>query len=475
MRRWLVGLVIALASVGIPLTTEPAAASGPPLVSVMRVLPSSSATIKLSVDLFTNSEATTVVVDFGTTTAYGASSRPIRVSASPENSSATIILGSITPGTAYDLRVVVSNASGEVSRTFPPIFAGGVLSGSPGAPVGPTFPTIPISGSGPRTLTGVACARAATCYAVGWAGLPGSAIPGHSIIERFTGSAWVSAAAPAVSQGFLQSVSCASASFCVAVGEFIHQQQLPLIEELIGGLWREVGSPVPPAGGDATALTGVSCPTINNCVAVGITNAGTNSAAPLVERLAQGRWRVVPSANPGGSFLDAVSCMSTVNCWAVGLAHSLTPPAPSLVEHVGPTSASVVASPSVGPQSQLTGVACPTPSKCLAVGGIGRDPLVLSWNGGPWRQVSTTFDGLLSQGVPTTTACPSSTSCWILVEGRADLVDGTTIVVAGHVSGMDSTLGMGLTAAACFSASRCVAVAQSGPLGEFASSVWLVH
>ncbi|MBW4078615.1 MAG: hypothetical protein HIU84_08950 [Acidobacteria bacterium] len=110
----------------------------------------------------------------------------------------------------------------------------------------------------------------------------------------------------------------------------------------------------------------MSCPTINSCVAVGITNAGTDRAAPLVERLAQGRWHLVPAANPGGAFLDAVSCVSAMNCWAVGLEHSLTPPAPSLVEHVGPTSASAVVSPSVGPQSQLTGIACPTRSKCLA-------------------------------------------------------------------------------------------------------------
>ncbi|MBW4078614.1 MAG: fibronectin type III domain-containing protein [Acidobacteria bacterium] len=234
------GLVIVLASVGIPLAAEPAAASGPPLVSALRVLPSSSATIKLTVSLFTSDEVTTVVVNFGTTAAYGATSRPVRVAASPENSNVTIVLSSLTPGTAYDLRVVVRNASGAVTRTFPPIIAGGVLCGGPGAPVGPAFPTIPISGSGPRTLTDVACAGA-TCYAVGWAGLPGSAKPGHSIIERFTGSAWVPAPAPAVSQGFLQSVSRASPRFCVAVGEFIHHQQFPLIEESTGVLGERSG------------------------------------------------------------------------------------------------------------------------------------------------------------------------------------------------------------------------------------------
>src|SRR5947209_17224579 len=67
-------------------------------------------------------------------------------------------------------------------------------------------------------------------------------------------------------------------------------------------------------------LPSVSCASDTSCVAVGDYVNPDNLEATLVERWDGTSWTMVPSANPDASFakLDAVSCPAVNACVAVG-------------------------------------------------------------------------------------------------------------------------------------------------------------
>lgn len=73
----------------------------------------------------------------------------------------------------------------------------------------------------------------------------------------------------------LNSVACASAAYCLAVGATLASAYQPLAEKWNGLRWRELPSPAP---GRSGALTAVACPAPAWCVAVG----GLDAASCLV-------------------------------------------------------------------------------------------------------------------------------------------------------------------------------------------------
>jgi hypothetical protein len=85
--------------------------------------------------------------------------------------------------------------------------------------------------------------------------------------------------------------------------------------------WVPLRLPAPP-GSHGTVLNGVSCPSARSCMAVGdyFTNAGTKSAT-MALRWSRGGWELqrTPSYGRGlGSFLTGVSCPAMRLCIAVG-------------------------------------------------------------------------------------------------------------------------------------------------------------
>jgi hypothetical protein len=168
----------------------------------------------------------------------------------------------------------------------------------------------------------------------------------------------------------INSVSCTSATSCVAVGYYADNTtptncpagtmddcSLPVIETLSGTTWTTTyGSSIPlpadPTPGipayTSVILTGVSCVSTTFCVAVGnmtpyiISESGYNQY-PLAEVFNGSSWTLVgpfpnpyclantvfastpcsgtgPSGQPGGTIvsLGAISCSSTTSCVAVG-------------------------------------------------------------------------------------------------------------------------------------------------------------
>ena len=82
----------------------------------------------------------------------------------------------------------------------------------------------------------------------------------------------------------LNGVSCASTTTCVAVGDLINSssQEITLAQDWNGSSWTTLVTPTFPAGTGA-ALSAVSCASATYCIAVGYAYGASNTAA-LAER-----------------------------------------------------------------------------------------------------------------------------------------------------------------------------------------------
>jgi hypothetical protein len=262
-------------------------------------------------------------------------------------------------------------------------------------------------------------------------------------------------------------------------------------------------TPAAAATSSAGQLNGVSCASATFCMAVG-TSAGY--ATTLTESWNGSVWSVVPSPNPssGANDLASVSCLSAVDCVAVGSSSELAgdPNFPnqnpqSLAETWNGSNWSVVSTTSPllsGDDTTFESVSCTDSSSiyCVAVGAIEGSgnpppldqPLVESWDGTNWSLMSTpppdTDNGLL-----TSVSCASSSSCKTVgqtevcienYQGRGGIVcpssqilveswDGTTwsIETVPNEDGTDN-----LVSVSCSGSTNCVGMGSSstGTLAE---------
>ncbi len=239
----------------------------------------------------------------------------------------------------------------------------------------PTWKVIP-SPSPPNTNgpLAVACSSASQCFAVG-----------GGLIEAWNGRKWT---VSALTVGQLYAVSCASARFCAAVGSSPPNQGStgPDIANFAilwnGSVWRRVFIPSP-AGrpGVIDTLFGVSCPAVNWCMAVG------GGQGTLTEVWNGKAWTVVPAPERVG--LSGVACTSISRCVAVGEtfpANSDSDAFPAAMAWNGQqwTRQAVPNSSSPG---VFAGVACPTSSRCVAVGKTFGDSYVEDLRDGSWSVV----------------------------------------------------------------------------------------
>jgi hypothetical protein len=292
---------------------------------------------------------------------------------------------------------------------------------------------------------GVSCTSTTNCMAVGAYGI-GSGFPDHTLIESWNGITWViaSSLSPGSTYNHLQSVSCTSTTNCVAVGGYRNGDALPnqtLVESWNGSTWIVVPSPNPlPYSSDG--LTGVSCTTPVNCVAVGSDSDGVNVWRTLTEAWDGTSWRVVSSPSLGTfSILSGVSCTSTTNCVAVGRYYSEGSADNTLVETWNGGAWSVTPSPS--PPGSFTvfvfDVSCTTATWCVAVGysanSSGDDvTLVESWNGTAWSIVTSTNVRRLLAPVVGMASTPNGDGYW-LADSAGDISTHGTAVNYGSMGG----------------------------------------
>jgi len=282
------------------------------------------------------------------------------------------------------------------------------------------------AGARSAELFSVSCPSATTCTAVGdWSRQPDPiSTDERALIERYDRGRWTLQTAPALLGGTtLEAVSCGSARACTAVGQRVTDVTELTVAEHFDGL-RWTLQPTPTA---AENLTGVSCPTDQQCIAV-----GTDSEKPVAEQWDGRRWRVQPMSytSPQGavSGLTAVTCRSTMLCAAVGAddvgvcGSYFTDAFVPIVGFWKAERWSLTRTPDLTCQrgshnEGLNSVACASLAACTAVGndtdcsGIVGEPceqLVERWNGRRWKvQPAPFIKGSELEGV----ACPAKTTC----------------------------------------------------------------
>jgi hypothetical protein len=251
-------------------------------------------------------------------------------------------------------------------------FAGALL-GSLG--IAPALAQSTGVGSGATARLGfhsVSCWAPSSCMAAGFG--PSRSSGDLGAAARWNGSRWLVQAVPKLPDeldGQFEGISCVSGA-CTAVGveDTPMGLQPAIIERWDGESWTIQDTP--DLGFAGSHLSGVSCPSLSACVAVGFT--GTIRA--VAETWNGGGWSLTDALQPEvHSDLGSVSCRLPSDCLAVGY-DSLDDEGDgtaALVEHWDGSSWTTVAVPH--PQhatfSSLAGISC-TRTGCMAVGSFAR-------------------------------------------------------------------------------------------------------
>ncbi len=275
--------------------------------------------------------------------------------------------------------------------------------------------------TGSSALYAIDCLGQRFCAAVGTGpDTVGSAAPQTG---EWNGRSWTFQASPQVglSANVLSGTSCASAVTCMSVGTTGPSAELSDDDN-----WIYIGAVGGPDGGTDTdnALTSVSCPAPDDCLAVGSFHDATTGESQTLTDSWTGSdiFDNVASPDEGASasesnVLAGVSCVSTTDCIAVGyyeLPRETQTFAQTLVEQWNGTSWAIVPSPDLpDTDNGLYAVDCISASDCVAVGsyGVTSQPLVEQWNGSTWTITTSQTVGAGDASELTGVTCPSATHC----------------------------------------------------------------
>ncbi len=306
-------------------------------------------------------------------------------------------------------------------------------------------------------LGGVSCPRAADCTAVGSRVSP--ADQGQTLAERWNGRAWSDQATPAQQAG-LDSVSCPTLTFCMAVGNT--PGLVGMAQRWNGHRWSAVSVP---GLGYGNLLYSVSCTSATSCVATGRQDLAVVWNGTT--------WTVHDGPVSGYSaWFNSISCSSRQNCVAVGYEYldgctSCNQCAQcngnALTELWNGTAwnADVFT-----PGTELTGVSCPATSFCMAVDSTG----ALTLEHKTWHQQKISAHGALSD-----ISCSSATSCMAVgsypVGGTGELVSVAELW-NGKIWRAVRQAGPGgdLSTVSCTRADWCVAVGSAS--GQTVAQAW---
>ena len=254
-------------------------------------------------------------------------------------------------------------------------------------------------------LDSVACASETDCVAAG----------GSQLFERWDGMTWavVAPAAPnGITPGDSRGVACASPTNCFSVG----YNGTAALQHFDGTTWTPVAVPLP-VPTDST-LSAVSC-TKTACFAVGARHFTNGYSAPVILKSAASGWVLSPS--PGApsattTTLSGVSCPTDTRCFAVGSTLSYPfgePHSTTLIERWNGTSWAIMKSANrAGISNTLTGITCTSTQQCFAVGNAGGlAPLVERWNGSSWSVMNIPATPNTSDELESV-SCASAASCF---------------------------------------------------------------
>jgi hypothetical protein len=328
-------------------------------------------------------------------------------------------------------------------------------------------------------ISAVSCTSASACTAVG--NFTNSAGLQATLVERWNGIRWLvqsSPDPPAAYRSQLNAVSCASATACMAVGYAFYRpggHAGTLAERWDGTSWSIQALPNP-TGARSGGLDGVSCTSATACTAVGgFANSATGFT--LAERWNGTSWSVQSTPNPTAatsSIVLGVSCPSMTACTAVGTFTNSASVSMTLAERWNGSTWTIQPTPNpTGPGSYLSGVSCPSPAACTAVGGT----LAERWNGTSWTIQPTPKPTNPNQSLLNAVSCTSTTACTAVGGPYATLAErwnGTTWAIQSTPNPVTGVTSSELTGVSCASPTVCIAVGNldnpntgnEGTLGE---------
>jgi hypothetical protein len=286
------------------------------------------------------------------------------------------------------------------------LVAPALLLGAQAAEASWTVETVPSpAGVTDPTLSDVSCPAATTCVSVG-TGEGSSSSPTFS--EDWNGTKWAVKNMRDAKTAQLLSVSCTSATACTAVGAITSGLQGQRKVRALAERWNGTTWTVQSIRGPSVALDSVSCPTATTCVAVG--NDGSENVAYL---WSGGKW-TAQTPDAAGQ-LYSVSCASATSCVAVG---SQNPPEgyPISVTWNGTDWTRQPVSLPSGSQGNFYWVSCGSADACQAVGyympsSDQTDALAETWNGTNWTADTTAPLGTNVTGYFASVSCVRSGPC----------------------------------------------------------------
>jgi hypothetical protein len=253
----------------------------------------------------------------------------------------------------------------------------------------------------------------------------------------------------------IESVSCPSAGACSAAGSYFDStgKYEVLLLDQTDGAWKategDVSAIAALPGGIQAVHAGlfpesISCASAQNCTAVGFYEPLVYSYEPLVLTETAGSWSAAGTlTGPSGgdatpdNELKSVSCSSPGNCSAVGYYKNTSGyyEGMTATETNGSWGAAVAAPLPSGfntnPNVTLYSVACTSPGDCVADGtyetsGGAYEALILTQTNGTWTAAAASLSGLSiasatipdvtisdvsENGADSTLACPAAGSC----------------------------------------------------------------
>jgi hypothetical protein len=268
-------------------------------------------------------------------------------------------------------------------------------------------------------LRGVSCPTANWCAAIGERG---SGAPPPAVAETWDGAGWTERTIPAPpgSQAYaLRGISCTSQSHCIAVGDYTDETGSghALAEDWDGSTWTEGDALAPQLGGasgDANSeLRSISCASPSACVAVGeYEDQPADTDPALAESWDGSSWTVEPTPSIADAFqtgLSGVSCSASNSCMAVGsyVIFGNPPPEGNTVSEYWDGSQWHLQSAPVLPNtfSGLGSLSCTSATFCVGLGGgsHGDDTYLALWRGGwAYEAFGSALDGV---------SCASASYC----------------------------------------------------------------
>jgi len=306
---------------------------------------------------------------------------------------------------------------------------------------------VPVQGMTPRGLLsvgGITCTSTTACVAAGYLQVPNPKDDSYPptqpaelyrpLLWHWDGHEWLYQTTANPGSVGLVGTACLSGTQCWAVGAQsvgkLGNQFAGVIDSYNGKAWRQ--SPLPDATG--AAFNAISCPSTDDCLAVGARQTSLTQAHVLVEHWDGKTWAASSSASPKGamwSTLDSVSCFSPTSCVALGDAQdSAKATGYFFGERFNGTSWSLFTVPNpqkfnMGNESGLFGLSCPSTTSCLAVGTaldytagqMGADfpgGVAETWDGSTWAAIrALPQSGQGASYLPNGDSCPAVGHCWV--------------------------------------------------------------